>query len=157
MRRLHDNANTELVAVLEKLLADDTDITVREVARCHPTLHNASAFTRNSNRLALIERARQRQTDARHVNSAPHVEKAATLSEQLAKRTEEVARLEAQIKALVASHAACVHAVMLAGGMNALERFWKKYKVIGSAVREMNAVPSGARVIKLPETERAER
>ena len=149
MRRLHDDSHTELSAVLDELLASDIDITVREVARRHPTLHNASAFTRNPKRLVLIQHAQQRQADARRIATTPYVERATTLSEQVKRRSEEVARLESQVKALVASHVACVHAVMLAGGVNALERFWTKYKSIGDAVREVNAVPNTACVVSL--------
>jgi len=61
-----------------------------------------------------------------------------------------VAQLNAQLKSLVASHAACVRAVLLHGGMPALERFWTDYRLIGDTVRALGAVPSGAQVIDLP-------
>jgi hypothetical protein len=150
MRRLIDNANADLVAVLERLLAEDTDITIREVARRHPSLRNASAFTRNVGRMALIVKAQQRQIDARHVVTEPHVEKAASMAEQLERRNAEISHLETQVQALVASHAACIHAVMLSGGINALERFWSQYKAIGDSVRQLGAVPSRTQVIALP-------
>lgn len=153
MRQLLDSENKDLREVLEGLLADDTDITAREVARRHPTLRNASAFTRNPPRLALIEQARQRQIDARHVRSNPGAKRSASLSELLEERNRQVAVLEAQVTALVASHAACVRAVIMHGGIQALERFWRDYKVIADTVHGLDAVPGGADIVELPLSE----
>jgi hypothetical protein len=55
-----------------------------------------------------------------------------------------------QVKALIASHAACVRAVMLLGGMQALERFWAEYRSIPETPREVDAVPAAACLIELP-------
>jgi hypothetical protein len=150
MRRLLDDGNAELRRVLETLLSDDVDITVREIARRHASLNNASAFIRNPKRLALIREAQQRQVDARHVKLNPESRRSASLSELLERRSLQVAKLESQVTALVASHAACVRAVMLHGGMQALERFWAEYKPIADAVRDLGAIPKGAEVIDLP-------
>lgn len=150
MRRLLDSGNQELRKVLEKLIADDVDITIREVARRHPALKNASAFTRNPERLALISQARQRQIDARHVKIDPERRHTKSLSEMLEERDRQVAVLEARVKALIASHAACVRAVMLHGGMHALERFWVEYKSVADTLRELDAMPVAADVIELP-------
>jgi hypothetical protein len=49
----------------------------------------------------------------------------------------------------LASHAACVRAVMLRGGISALEPFWRDYKGIGDAVRTAGGMPAGAEVIPL--------
>ncbi len=150
MRKLLDDDNAQLTRILVELMSQDTDITVREIARRHPTLRNASAFTRNAQRTKIIEEAKRRQEEARAVNVTPHRQRAATLAERLEHRDEEVALLRSQVKALVASHAACVRAVLLHGGMPALERFWTDYKGIGDAVRALGALPAGADVIELP-------
>jgi hypothetical protein len=150
MRRLLDSENDELRTVLETLLSEDVDITIREVARRHPSLHNASAFTRNPVRLALIEQVRKRQLDARNVKNAPERARYASAAEQLKERNLEIAELERRVKALVASHAACVRAVMLHGGMGALQRFWNEYRSIGDRVRELGAIPEGGEVANLP-------
>jgi hypothetical protein len=150
MRRLLDEDNAQLKAVLAELLSQDFDITVREIARRHPTLGNASAFTRNEQRMKIIGEARRRQQEARAVAVAPHKQKAATLAERLEGREQEIVQLKSQVEALVASHAACVRAVLLHGGMPALERFWSDYKAIGDMVRRLGALPCGANVIDLP-------
>lgn len=150
MRKLLDGTNEGLRAVLEALIAEDVDITVREVARRHPQLNNASAFTRSADRMALIEKAQQRQQDARQVKLGPLAKRSATTTEMLATRTAEVKALESQVQALVAASAACIRAVSQHGGMPALERFWIEYKGIADTIRQVGAMPSGGQVIELP-------
>lgn len=149
MRKLLDNDNVELNTILESLLREDVQVTVREVARRHSTLRNASAFTRNATRMALIEAAQGRQNDARKVVLEPLRNKAADMTQALASKTTEVETLERDIAALVTSHAACIRAVLNHGGMASVERFWKDYKGIGDAVQRLRAVPTGAQVVPL--------
>ncbi|MNK83672.1 hypothetical protein D3C87_1034950 [compost metagenome] len=150
MRRRLDADNAQLNTILSELLAQDVDITIREVARRHPTIKNASAFVRDEERVSLIQRGIEKQNDARAVVLEPHKLKAASLTEQLIARDQEITQLKDQIKALVTSHAACVRAVMAHGGMPALERFWKDYRAVGNMVRELHATPTGADVVNLP-------
>ena len=149
MRPLLDESNAVLCAILEQLIAEDLDVSVREVARRHPTLKNASSFTRNSERMRAIEAARQRQADARRVRLEPIAKRSATMSEALAARTAEVQVLKTQVQALVAATAACIRAVGQAGGMASLERFWSDYKQIADAVQAAGAMPVGGEVIDL--------
>ena len=150
MRKLLDETNEGLQAVLEVLIAQDVDITVREVARRHPQLNSASDFTRSTARMKLIEKAQQRQKDARQVKLGPLAKRSSTTSEMLAKRTAEVKALESQVQALVAACAACIRAVSKHGGMPAVERFWIDYKGVADTIREVGAMPSGGQVIDLP-------
>ncbi|WP_152036569.1 hypothetical protein [Burkholderia pyrrocinia] len=150
MKPRADDNNTELSGVLDTLLASDIDITVREVARRHPSLRNASAFTRDTERMKLIQQAQARQMQLRTTLN-PHVERARSLAERLDDKAEDVVKLETQVRALVASHAACIQAVMAAGGMAALERFWKKYKTVGDTLRAVTAYPEAAEVVRLRE------
>lgn len=147
MRITVDPSHDALEKVLAELLAEDIDITAREVARRHPSLKNASAFTRNESRLALITKAQDTQSAARAVNSKPLVQKAATLSEQLARKSARVEELEKQVSCLVASHAACVRAVMRHGGIQALQRFWKEYAEVAKELERLGALPRGADVV----------
>lgn len=149
MRRLQDPTNVELKAILEQLLSENVDITVREVARRHSELKNASAFTRNSTRMNFITEARQKQLQFRVIATSltPTVVQACVAG----KRTVGVAALETQIKRLVAAHAGLIRAVQLVGGMGALERFWKEYKEVGDAVQELGAAPQGATILEFPQ------
>jgi hypothetical protein len=143
-----DDSNAELAGILDALVAADITITVREVARRHPTLRNASAFTRNAERMKLIEQSQNRQVQLRTTLN-PHVVRASSLSEQLDHKSDRVTQLEQQVKTLVTSHAACIQAVMAAGGMAALERYWKEYKAIGESLRAVSAFPDSADVVRL--------
>jgi hypothetical protein len=149
MRKTLDASHEELASILEDLLVTDFDISAREIARRHSCLKNASAFTRHPERAKLIEQAKQRQTDARNVRREPTPQKAASLAEQLAVKSARVEFLELQVKHLVASHAACVRAVMQHGGVRSLQQFWKDYREISEGLVKMNAIPPGAQVLPL--------
>lgn len=151
MRQLLDDQNQELQLVLDKLIAEDVTITAREVARRHPRLNNASAFTRNSARSAMIGNAQKLQENARRVRIGPALEQVEAASTALVKSNEEVAKLRSQVDALVASHVACVRAVLKHGGMAALERFWIDYKGIAAELRALKAIPQGGTVVELPQ------
>ncbi|MGA4005818.1 hypothetical protein ACI2VR_05415 [Ralstonia nicotianae] len=148
MKPRADESNTELAGILDTLLAADVDITAREVARRHPSLRNASAFTRDAKRMELIRQSQARQKQLRTTLN-PHATRAQTLTEKLDKKSGDVVELEAQVRALVASHAACINAVMVAGGMAALQRFWKEYHEVGDKLRAVSAYPEAAEVVKL--------
>ncbi len=148
-----DPSNLELSRVLDALLAADTDITVREVSRHHASLRNASAFTRNPERMEMITNAQARQKQLRGALN-PHFVQSKSLSDKLAQAKDANDLLGAQVKALVASHAACIQAVMKAGGLNALERFWHDYKAIGETVRPTTMPSERAEVIPLKTSKR---
>ncbi|CAJ0784009.1 hypothetical protein [Ralstonia chuxiongensis] len=148
MKPRADETNTELAGILDALLASDIDITAREVARRHTSLRNASAFTRDTKRMELIRGAQARQQQLRTTLN-PHVTHAQSLSEKLAEKSSDVVKLEAQVRALVASHAACINAVLRAGGMSALQRFWRDYRDVGDTLREVSAYPEVGEVVEL--------
>lgn len=149
MRPLLDSEHADLQAVLEILLTDDTEITIREVARRHPTLKHASAFTRSPARMTLIERAQQRQGDARHISNRPLREKGARLSGMVSKQAAEIETLRTQVRHLVAGHVALIRAVQLAGGYAALERFWSDYRNTAQALEQIGAIPEQQNVVEL--------
>lgn len=149
MRVLLDPTQQDLNAILRQLMEEDVDITAREVARRHPTIKAVTAFTRNAVRAQVIADAQRRQQEVRAVATNPHRKRAETLGEQLERRGEKLSELEGAVDALVASHVACVRAVMRHGGMPALERFWHDYKEIGEMVASLGGVPESAPVIDL--------
>lgn len=161
MRRLQDPDNAGLKKVLEQLLSSNVDVTVREVARRHPELKNASAFTRNEERMALIVAARQQQEHVRSIASgltSPSTQSAAAKHVEgvSAHQTAEAQALQLKLRRMVTAHAALIRAVQLAGGMGALERFWREYKDIADTVMELEAVPANAVVLEFSQAQRAE-
>ncbi len=150
MRKRHDPDNAMLKGVLENLVTDNVDVTIREVARRHPELKNASAFTRNPVRMALIDDALRRQAEVRAIAAELQTSHAAMVDGNETQRAR-IVTLDRQVKNLVAAHVGLIRAVQLAGGMSALERFWKEYRTIGDAVFALDAVPRGAVVQAFPE------
>ena len=158
MRRLQDPDNAALKKVLQQLLSNNVDVTVREIARQHPELKNASTFTRNEERMAIILAARQQQEHVRAIAAgftspstpaaAKHVEGMSVL------QTADVQALQLKLRRMVAAHAALIRAVQLAGGMGALERFWKEYKDIADTVMELEAATANAVVVELSQAQR---
>jgi predicted nucleic acid-binding Zn-ribbon protein len=98
--------------------------------------------------MELIQRSQARQNELR-TKLNPHAVRAQTLSEKLDNKSDDVVELEAQVRALVASHAACINAVMVSGGMAALQRFWKQYREVVEKLRTVSAYPDAAEVVKL--------
>jgi methylphosphotriester-DNA--protein-cysteine methyltransferase len=161
MRRLQDPDNAGLKKVLEQLLSTNVDVTVREVARQHPELKNASAFTRNEERMALILAARQQQEHVRSIAAgltSPSTSPAAAkhVEGMSVHQTAEAQVLQLKLRRMVAAHAALIRAVQLAGGMGALERFWKEYKDIADTVVELEAVPANAVVLEFSQAQHAQ-
>jgi hypothetical protein len=144
-----DPDHGELMQILGDLTREDVDITAHEVARRHSTLKHASNFTRNKDRAQLISIARHKQEEARAAVGEQAERPAVSLGEQLARAKATIKELEEQRQALVASHAACVRAVMRLGGMSALEKFWKDYKAIGDTLLAMESMPSTAEIIPM--------
>lgn len=144
MRRLHDEGGNELKSIVEQLLREDVDITVREIARRHSQLKHPSAFSRNAERMAVIAHAQKKQAEAR-AERGGHP----TAKQTMDAKNRRIEELEGQVRALVASHAACIRAVMIHGGMAGLERFWADYKAIADTVHSLEAMPPSADVVKL--------
>jgi len=146
MKTKYDSLDIELVNVLDSLLAKDISITAQEVARNHPHLRHTSSFTRNAGRMKLITSAQERQKALRTTLN-PNFGTSVSATEKLASAQADITLLESQIKALVASHAACILAVMKVGALPALELFWKEYKTIGETVSTVSAYPERAEVL----------
>lgn len=147
MRTLLDPSNVELKKFLDQLALEDVDITARAIARHHSLLKNASAFTRNPARMKLIVESRQKQLEARAAAASLSSFDVHDKKSQRLNRDNEV--LVLKLKRLIAAHAGLIRAVQLAGGMSALERFWKEYKEVGDAVQILDAAPAKAMVVDI--------
>ena len=61
----------------------------------------------------------------------------------------EIRRLQSQLALLAAAHAGLIRSVQLAGGMAALERFWKDYKAVCDAVHAHSGMAPASNVVHL--------
>ena len=137
-----DADNRHLTAVLEALLEADETISVRAVSRAHPSLSNASAFTRDEARMAMIARYQERQREVRALKGRLARKADEKLSGAMAIAEDRISKLEGDVEALVASHVGMIAAVLRAGGMGALEGFWKDYAEVTARLRSLQAMPA---------------
>lgn len=149
MKTRIDADNSHLRATLEELMQADRTITAREVARLHPSLKNASAFTRDPERICLIARYQKRQNEFRAIKHGVAHKSDLKTKDELAAAQQRVTELEGSVSALVASHVGMITAVIRAGGMSALEGFWHDYRDVSHRVRELGAAPQVAPVAQL--------
>lgn len=105
----HNNESTDdaMVKVLEQLLAEDTDITARAVARLHPSLAAASSITRNPTRMALLSKYREQQATYRRWKGRVSHLSGADQSTALAAKNARIAELEAKVQLLTACMLQC--------------------------------------------------
>ena len=151
MRRLLDADHSELRLVLEAMLKDNADISVRAVARRHPQLKNASAFTRSDLRMRLIADAQTRQEDARAIANRVRGSTVRQVPCRDREQAAEIETLKGRLEKLVAGHASLIRAVQLAGGMNALERFWRDYKSVADEIRRSGAAGAAGMLVSISE------
>ena len=144
MRKKLDCDNLELVAVLGQMVKGGVAIGVRSVARCHPSIHSATAFSRDTDRMALISSPQQLQRDAAGATDAVTVDLRGRLSADLSESQLKVLHLERVNLALIASHAACVRAVLKHGGIASLLAFWADYREGGVDLRALSVLPDAA-------------
>ncbi|NHZ43638.1 hypothetical protein [Massilia aquatica] len=152
MKLRTDPHNHELIAVLERLLAEDETISVRAAARLHPSLKNASAFTRDLERTRVINGFQEKQREFRSIRAGVMDKTELVTKGALATALQRVEELEAFVKTLVAAHVGMITAVTRAGGMSALETFWRDYRDISRATGALQAIPPMGLVIPLRPT-----
>jgi hypothetical protein len=119
---------SEMVRVLEKMLAADDNITARAVARQLGSIRHASSITRHHERSELLARYQATQKERRNwLERLPKHSKVKTAAE-MAKKDERISELERQVEVLRASHVAMIRAVGELGGMPKFLRFSEAHR-----------------------------
>lgn len=127
----------EMLGVLERLLAEDVEITARAVVRLHPTLKAASSITRNSARSALLAKFQARQAEFRRWRGRTTKQSAFDSAITLAARDAQISELKANVQLLTASHVAMLRAVGELGGFAKWAQFYESYADVR---RKLNAL-----------------
>jgi len=140
-RKPTDPSHDELKAVLKGMLDRDEDITARAVTRLHPTLKNASDFTRHSERKALLEEAQTKQGELRKWVGTVKKTGTTVSAEKLQTADERIRELEEDEAARIASHLAMIHAVAELGGTAKLLKFYETYSDIRDRLGKQGALP----------------
>ena len=135
-------ADEAMVKVLEQLLAEDTDITARAVARLHPSLAAASSITRNPIRMALLAKYQEQLAERRRWRSRVSHMSGAGQSAALAAKDARIAELEATVQLLTASHVAMLRAVGELGGFSKWTKFYGDYSSVRDKLSALGALPT---------------
>jgi len=133
----------ELLQVLKDLLESDQDITAREVARRHPTLHAASSITRSAYRRGMLLRYQEEQQKLRQWSKRNEKTSGASVEQMLAERDVRIAELETQVEVLVGSHLAMLRAVGELGGFSQWARFFENTAEARAVLAQLGAIPKG--------------
>jgi 16S rRNA G527 N7-methylase RsmG len=131
-----------MVKVLEQLLAEDTDITARAVARLHPSLAAASSITRNPMRMALLSKYQEQLAERRRWRGRVSHMSGAEQSITLAAKDARIAELEATVQLLTGSHVAMLRAVGELGGFSKWAKFYADYSAVRDKLSSLGALPT---------------
>jgi hypothetical protein len=105
-RNTLDEQFIEFTGLLDQLLANDEDITAREIARRHSTLSSASTITRHPKRRALLETYQARQVELRLWGKRLTKTSKGETASKLALQQAHIDKLEATVKTLTQGHLA---------------------------------------------------
>ena len=137
----NDIAHQELIEVLEALIANDVDITAREVARRHTKFSSASTITRHLERRGIMESYQARQLELRQWKGRLVKTSRDIVAGRLVSQEETVKELTRKVEALTLSHLALIAAVAEVGGMAKLSKFYSSFKAVRETLYEMGALP----------------
>jgi|JI8StandDraft_1071087.scaffolds.fasta_scaffold251804_1 hypothetical protein len=130
-----------IVEVLNRLLAEDADITARAIARAHPGINAASSITRSPTRRALLEKYQMRQLEYRRWRSRAAHRSSDDLVLSLADKDARIAELEASVRLLTASHVAMLRAVGEMGGFRLWSKFYGDFREARDKLVALGAMP----------------
>lgn len=139
---INDIAHQELIEVLEALIANDIDITAREVARRHTKFSSASTITRHLERRGIMESYQVRQLELRRWKGRLAKTSSDNVAGRLLSQDETVKELERKVQVLTHGHLALIAAVAEVGGMAKLSKFYSSYRGVRETLYEMGALPA---------------
>ncbi|MDX0409022.1 hypothetical protein GOL82_30250 [Sinorhizobium medicae] len=135
--------------LLEAMIAEDEDITVRAVCRRSDGLFkHATDITRNETRRGTVEVAIKKQETIRTAVNRSGKKSRAELERLAATKNAEIELLQADKELLIASHRAMILSVAEMGGFATWKRFFERYQVAIDRLEAMGSLPE-ASVISL--------
>lgn len=133
--------DSEMRIILEKLLANDVDITARAIARLHPTIKAASSITRSEIRRKLLADYQGRQQEYRRWRARVGKQSTVDAAAVITQKEQRIAELEANVRLLTASHVAMLRAVGAMGGFSKWAQFFEKHQEVRNKLLELGAMP----------------
>ena len=138
---LSNDADPEMLSVLEKMLEADETITARAVARRHPTIKHASSFTRHPARSDLLSRYQEQQKRVRNLARRIPKRSKAQIANQLAEKDMLISELVLDRDALRCFILAMIQAVGEAGGTPRLAKFYADYRAVRDRLGKLGVLP----------------
>ena len=145
-RKTLDEQHQELTRILDELLADDQNITAREVARRHSILSSASTLTRHPMRRQILATYQERQIELRLWKSRVGKTSQTNMATKLATQQAHIVTLENTINILTSGHVALIAAVAQLGGMGKLAKFYEDFREIRNGLFDGGAIPHDLKV-----------
>lgn len=131
-----------LEELLEAMIADDEDITVRAVCRrSDGVFKHATDITRNDTRHDAVKAAITRQETIRTAVNRSSKKSRTELEKLVALKNDEIAQLQADKELLIASHRAMILAVAEMGGFPTWKRFFDRYQATIDQLEKMRSLP----------------
>jgi hypothetical protein len=134
-------SDPEMLEILEKMLANDEDITARAVARLHSSIKAASSITRSEARSQLLAQYQERQAEYRKWRGRVGKQSGASTAATLEQKEHRIAELEADVQILTASHLAMLRAVGAMGGFKKWAQFYEQYRDGRDRLADLGAMP----------------
>ncbi|NRP76049.1 hypothetical protein ILFOPFJJ_06973 [Ensifer psoraleae] len=139
-----------LEELLEAMIAEDEDITVRAVCRRSDGIFkHATDITRNETRNEKVKSAITKQETIRTAVNQSTKKSRAELEKLVAAKNAEIAQLQADKELLIASHRKMILAVAEMGGFPTWRQFFERYQEVIDKLDSMGGIPTGE-VVALP-------
>lgn len=139
-----------LEELLEAMIAEDEDITVRAVCRrSGGVFKHATDITRNEVRHGMVKAAITKQETIRTAVNRSSKKSRAELEKLVAAKNAEIAQLQADKELLIASHRLMILAVAEMGGFPTWKRFFERYRDVIDKLDSMGSIPTGE-VVAMP-------
>lgn len=134
--------DSEMVAILERMVEQNQDITARAVIREHSSLKAASSITRSKERSELILQYQNKQNEQRAWQKRLGKTSKENAAKELAEKDMRIAALTQQVEILTASHVAMIRAIGELGGFSKWAKFFQDYQPIRDRLNTIGAMPS---------------
>ncbi|NHZ91055.1 hypothetical protein F2P45_18830 [Massilia sp. CCM 8733] len=147
VRKRSDEADTQLTAILESLLAENINISAREVAKRHPEVASASTITRDRARRELLEIYQLRQVELNKWQDRLKKGSKAEVATKLEQQQSRIEQLERNEEILLRGHVSLIAVMAELGGTTKLSSYYNRFSELRDSLAQLNALPESARKI----------
>lgn len=141
VRKRSDEADTQLIAILENLLAENINISAREVAKRHPAVASASTITRDRARRELLESYQVRQVELQKWQNRLKKGNKAEVATQLARQQSRIEQLERTEEILLRGHISLIAVMAELGGTTKLSSYYNRFSELRNSLTQLKALP----------------